>query len=116
MADMPSLIQICDELQDSLRPASRTEIVRHVGALSLHYPQPDLPEAAHATRWDDWLSDFAEVPADILEAACRDWRRSAERFAPSPGQLLEKVKWIAYRKSMLTRAQMAISRLRGERI
>jgi hypothetical protein len=89
-------------------PAEPTSIVAHVERLGLHYPQPRLEPAHHALRWDDWLEDLADVPEDVLIAACRIWRRSNERFAPSPGQLLAQVggrrHWGLTRQIFLRRA------------
>lgn len=83
----------------------------HVGKLVLHYPQPSLPEGANASRWDDWFDDFADIPADILAAACRDWRRSDSRFSPSPGQLLALCVSIRYRPMLAAKAARIIERL-----
>jgi hypothetical protein len=60
--------------------------------LFAHYPRPDLPESAAATRLDDWYDDLEGLPLPVIEATARDWRRSNARFAPTPGQFLEKAK------------------------
>lgn len=91
-ADLPTLTSIAARLAEAMRPAPPVLIAPTLERLFAHYPVTDLSEASHRTRWRDWLDDFADVPADVLEAACRDWRRSPERFAPSPGQLLALAK------------------------
>ncbi|MNL27165.1 hypothetical protein D3C87_1487370 [compost metagenome] len=41
---------------------------------------------------DDWYDDLEGLPLQVIEATARDWRRSNARFAPTPGQFLEKAK------------------------
>jgi hypothetical protein len=108
-ADLPALCDYRDEAMRLLIPASEEQVTLHLGKLVLHYPQPDLPEGANKSRWNDWFDDFALIPEDILAAACRDWRRSSARFAPSPGQLLELCVSAEYRRLLANRASDAIA-------
>jgi hypothetical protein len=109
--DLPALRDYRDECRRLLRGSSPETITMCVGKLSLHYPQPSMDENANATRWGDWFDDFAETPPDILEAACRDWRRSDARFAPSPGQLLAKCFGTRFRETLQRRASECIELL-----
>lgn len=110
-ADLPALRSYRDEAVRLCAPATEEQIMFHVGKLALHYPQPDLAEGANKSRWNDWFDDFADVPEDVLAAACRDWRRSPSRFAPSPGQLLELCVGFKIRRLLANRAELAISEL-----
>ncbi len=92
--------------------STEEEITLHVGKLILHYPQPSLPVESNASRWDDWFDDFADVPPDVLAAACRDWRRSDAKFAPAPGQLLKLC--IGSRAVFAKRAAEAIALLEAQ--
>jgi len=65
-----------------------------VERLSAHYPRIDRDELA-AQHWaEDWLSDTAHLPPLVIEEACAAWRRSEERWMPTPGQLLSKAERI----------------------
>lgn len=42
----------------------------------------------------DWLDDLSGVSAKGFVEACRQWRRAANAFKPSPGQLLTLIEKI----------------------
>ena len=86
-ADEPA---IRSALADVSRPAAERERVALLEALFQHYPARNLGPG-EKQFWLDWLMDTRDLPASVLADACGKWRRSAERFAPSPGQLLGKV-------------------------
>ena len=88
MADLPELQAYKAEAERICVPITPRALIRHLEALFLLYPARDMTEAENSIVWAAWIEDFADVPEDILVVACRTWRRSAERFAPSPGQLL----------------------------
>jgi hypothetical protein len=71
-----------------MKPAPAEAILDRIAALALHYPARPLTDAQAERLAADWIADLGHLPADILDAACRDWRRSANGFAPTPGQLL----------------------------
>jgi hypothetical protein len=83
-ADLPALRDFHAECRRLLVGSSAEVVTMQVGKLSLHYPQPSMDENANATRWEDWFDDFGDIPADILESACRAWRRSDNRFGKPP--------------------------------
>jgi hypothetical protein len=84
------------------------EAIRLLEGLFLHYPARALSLAESAVIWADWVEDLCDLPEDVLSSACRMWRRSSERFAPSPGQLLAKVggpkHWGLERRAFVRRA------------
>jgi hypothetical protein len=110
-ADLPALRDFHAECRRLLVGSSAEVVTMQVGKLSLHYPQPSMDENANATRWEDWFDDFGDIPADILESACRAWRRSDNRFAPSPGQLLAKCVEVKTRQYLEQRSAKAIELL-----
>jgi hypothetical protein len=73
--------------------------------LAGHYPRMHRDDAA-ATAWaEDWLEDTAHLPPFVIEEACAEWRRSDERWMPTPGQLLVKAERIlALREGEFRRA------------
>jgi hypothetical protein len=105
MEDLPALKSYISECERSLRPCPSQTLMAYLAKLLSHYPQPDLPDGVNDARWDDWMEDFAEVPEDWVRAACASWRRSAQRFAPSPGQLLELTNGYKVRAVYLKRAK-----------
>lgn len=48
--------------------------------------------AEERERWIDWIDDFAAIPVDLVEEACRMWRTTPTERFPTPGQLLAFVK------------------------
>lgn len=77
-------------LAELSRPASARERLALLEALFQHYPARNLG-AGEKQFWLDWNEDAADLPVPVLAAACAKWRRSEQRFAPSPGQLLKLV-------------------------
>jgi hypothetical protein len=89
--DIPDLRAMLGEVEASLSAVSPTALVAHLERLFVHYPQPALNDSQLESRWQDWLDDLGALPADIVEAGCRDWRRSTANYAPTPGQFLDQV-------------------------
>ena len=89
---LPDLRQLVAELEPSVRPATLPEAAAVLDRLFAHYFRPDLPNHIEENRLDDWYDDLEGIPLDILQAAARDWRRSEAKYAPTPGQFLEKTK------------------------
>jgi hypothetical protein len=92
-ADAPQVRAAARDYDDWLRPATDEEIGYHLARLALHYPQPDMPAQASAERWSDWLDDLRGITGQQMAEACKTWRRSAEKFMPSPGQFIAKAGW-----------------------
>lgn len=78
------------ELSVSLSAATTSEARRAVIGLLNHYPARPLSEEAAAAVLDDWITDLRQFPADIILAACQQWRRGPNTFAPTPGQIIER--------------------------
>lgn len=75
-------------LSASLTPATPNEISDAIVALLRHYPTRSHSETAAESVLRDWTSDLGRYPADIVAAACQQWRRQPHEYAPTPGQLL----------------------------
>lgn len=90
--DLPALHQLISELEPMVRPAALPDAAAVLDRLFAHYFRPDLPNHIEENRLDDWYDDLEGIPLDILQAAARDWRRSDAKYAPTPGQFLEKTK------------------------
>lgn len=74
--------------------------------LASHYPRMERDGVASQFWADDWLEDTGHLPPCVVEEACAEWRRSPERFMPTPGQLLEKAERIhGHRLAELRRAE-----------
>lgn len=91
-ADAAAFRNMADEIDALRTPADPRAVMVELERLFAHYPAPvgGWDGAAGRERWKDWLADVGHLPLDIIRAACRDYRRSPERFAPSPGQ------WLAF--------------------
>ena len=93
------------EICASLTPARADEIAVFYEQLSLHYPQFPRSSAESRMVVENWLEDLADYPADLIAEACRRWRRSAEKFFPSPGQLLKHIEpMLKHRQALQRRA------------
>lgn len=82
------ITQAAAGLAASLIPASPNDTAEMIRRLAWHYPQPPRTAQAQRAIAEDWLADLAHLPADIIEAACCEWRRAPNAYAPNPGQFL----------------------------
>ena len=75
--------------REALRPMPGEEILIHLKALFDLYGGVDFEnEAAGTMFWRAWIEDLSEWPADLVEEACRRWRRSPAKVRPkSSGNL-----------------------------
>ena len=97
--------QAAREILSSLTPARADEIALTYERLALHYPNLNRTESESALTIEDWFEDLAGYPTDLIAEACRRWRRSPERFFPTPGQLLKSVEpMLKHRQSLGRRA------------
>lgn len=106
-ADLPLLRRTLAEVS---QPATARQRLTLLEALFQHYPARNLG-AGEKQFWLDWNEDAADLPVPVLAAACAKWRRSDQRFAPSPGQLLKLVDegW-TYRVKLLQSYVFAMER------
>lgn len=75
-------------MEASLKPATIDQVAASIEALSVFHHEPKRDAAAHRVWVRGWVEDFKKFPADIIEEACRQWRRNSNPFMPKPGQLL----------------------------
>ena len=75
-------------MEASLKPATIDQIAASIEALSVFHHEPKRDAAAHRVWVRGWVEDLKKFPADIIEEACRQWRRNSNPFMPKPGQLL----------------------------
>jgi len=91
VGDLPLLRQMEAVEQLAMVPVEPRGMVALLEALFQHYPPRQLSEGGEKQVWKDWAEDVGHLPPAVLAAACRAYRRSAARFAPTPGQLLALV-------------------------
>lgn len=72
-------------------------------SLSVMYPQQDRTEADDRIRARAWMTDLADYPADVIEAACVQWRRKDTPWMPTPGQLIALMDPIVKHRERLKR-------------
>ena len=89
--DKRGAVALRDSLIASLGRATPQTIITILTQLMLHYPRPDFTDGQAKQVCLDMAQDFADVPADIMAEACRDWRRN-EKWFPRPAELLAKTK------------------------
>ena len=93
-------------LERMLQPASREEVAVLLGRLLLHSAkQPKHDEKQWKLIFDDYQTDLAEFPLDILEETAVEWRRS-KPWWPHVSDLLAIAKpKVDERRAMLARAK-----------
>jgi hypothetical protein len=89
--DLPVLREMAEIEEACLVGVTPKTMVTLLEALFQHYPPRQLSEGGEKQVWRDWADDVGHLPPAVLAAACRAYRRSAARFAPTPGQLLALV-------------------------
>ena len=78
-----------------------------IESLSVMYPQQSRTDADDRIRARTWISDLAEYPADLIDAACAQWRRKDTAFMPSPGQLIALIEpTLKHRQRLKRRADL----------
>jgi hypothetical protein len=83
---LPSVLTSQPEANDAWKRAVGAYLAR----LALHYWRPDFTAGQAKLLFEDFYSDLRRYPVAEIEGACQSWRRnSANRFFPTPGQLLE---------------------------
>lgn len=106
--DRAAIQQATADLRSALRPADRRDIAGHVEALACFHPRSTRSEREAEMYVNGWLADLAHLPADIIEAACVEWRRNDCPFMPKPGELLAIAEPILRHRERLAK--------RGERL
>lgn len=82
-----------ERLEEELAPVDPLEVSARVRALLAHYGQ-QLPSDPTILKlyFADWIRDMENVSQKAFEAAVESWRRSPERFKPTPGLLLSIIR------------------------
>ena len=88
--DRRDLVEVLEAMHHAAQPCTKRDIAGHIEKLANHYPNTPRDAQALKLYVADWMDDLKHIPEDVLAAACVLWRRSTERFMPTPGQLLAK--------------------------
>ena len=107
---------VYDAYAGKIAPAAPEVLITFVELLDLRGFEKDLPEAAMAQIELDWIEDLSEFPADLVELACKNWRRSNVGRAPyASGELTESIKAEAIkRKAVFKKAKSVLEILERE--
>lgn len=76
---LPALSAALVAVRESLKPAPTPAIAAEIEYLFLCYPnwRPETGPGVSARQALDWIQALAAWPADVLEAACWEWRCGA---------------------------------------
>jgi hypothetical protein len=91
-ADLPALKSSIAEMREALMPPTPEEIAASIARLFSHYPSPQSGNTMTVAQ--DWIEDMGQVSAVAFRAAVVEWRKGANAFRPSPGQLLSLIERI----------------------
>lgn len=110
---MQELRRECDIAITANEPATAPQVAILLHRLSLHYPDRKLNDKEAASVAQDWLSDLAGIPYDLIESAFTAWRRGPKSsFYPKPGEILAIIESeVRYRKHLAKRAREALELL-----
>ena len=105
-----------DYYAQQLAPDTPQALLTRVELLNIRGFQKDLPDAAYEQIQADWIEDLSRFPADLVELACKRWRRSNVNRAPyGSGELMESVKSdYVRRKSIYMNANSVLNVIGGE--
>tara|TARA_Y100000385_G_C13057222_1_gene622613 strand:- start:1061 stop:1459 length:399 start_codon:yes stop_codon:yes gene_type:complete len=88
-----NIIEVREHYLSLLQPSEATYILGKIEILESRYYQRDTNPTVQDEIDKEWIEDLAEYPADLIELACNNWRRSNNNYAPrSAGVLMESVK------------------------
>lgn len=109
----PSISEAKDAYEVALQGPEGDQILTWIEFLRERGFQRDLaltnPKAEERIQ-EDWIEDLSEFPADLVEEACRRWRRGNHNRAPyASGELMESVKpEFVRRKSLYMKAKSVL--------
>ncbi len=107
---MASLISMRDHIETMMTPASPATSLAWIERLAVHYPRQPRNDREAELLYEDWADDLAGLPADIVAAACAQYRNTPARFMATPGQIRGLAEPIAtYRKRLHDRANELLS-------
>jgi hypothetical protein len=113
--DLPGLREYLTLAQAACVAAPQRRTAALLAKLFIHYPRAEMAQGLNDERMRDWIQDLREYPADVVEAAAASWRRSKERFAPSPGQFIAKAEPIfAARRAFRDRAEKVLAAVQAK--
>ena len=79
--------------EQELAPSDEDFIMTKIELLESRYFEKEIDDATQAKMSKEWVQDLTEYPADLIDEACRNWRRANQTYAPrSAGVLMESVK------------------------
>lgn len=85
-SQLPAVKSLIEMIREELTPASPREIGSQLVRLFAHYPAQAGADMESVAA--DWIADMRYVSAKAFSEAVQTWRRSTNRFRPTPGQLL----------------------------
>jgi hypothetical protein len=83
------MLEELDRLDYRMRPAARDEIKVFLAKLVLHFPMTNMTQHEKTLLFEDYIEDLGRFPADIVAAACREYRLDpANEFFPKAARLI----------------------------
>jgi hypothetical protein len=102
---------IYSTLESGLRPTGKEALAIELGRLGLHCRPPDHSQSQLKILMEDYIEDLSEFPLDLIQDACKEWRRN-EKWWPKISELREIItKLHSERKNALFRANSIINSL-----
>lgn len=78
----------------ALMPAIPEKIITSLTKLSAHYWQGNKDQTGWSVVMEDYLEDLEDLPADLLDEACKRWRRNAaNKFFPRAAELKAQISY-----------------------
>jgi len=107
-AERAALAGIAAMAEAALAPAAPREIRRMIGKLALGFPAGKASDLEAGARLELYAEGLADMPADILGAACARALREC-RFFPTVAELRERCAGLAVRRWELSRIRILIA-------
>lgn len=104
-----NIIQVREHYLSLLQPSEPTYILGKIEILESRYYQRDTNPTVQDEIDKEWIEDLSEYPADLIELACNNWRKSNNNYAPrSAGVLMESVKQEYVRRVVMYRKAVSV--------
>jgi hypothetical protein len=107
-AERGALAALAASTEAMLAPAAAREIRRMIGKLALGFPAGRASDLEAEGRLELYAEGLADVPADILGAACARALREC-RFFPAVSEIRERCSGLAVRRWELSRIRTLIA-------
>ena len=107
----PAIVEARDYYAKQLTHSKPRYILGKIEILESRYFEKETDDKIQKELDKEWIEDLTEYPPDLIDLACKNWRRSDRNYSPrSAGVLMASVKTeYVKRKSIFSKAEAVLT-------